>query len=126
MNTSSSGNASSVVDLKSYNEVTYEKKGDVHGVSHKNEDGSTGWTPVVGKKKKRIVPEGFLRRLPPEARLRYSKPSTSDSDSSDQDLDDVIPSNATVTFSFNDDVPGLSIETRNTRQWTQTRAKLKT
>ena len=84
----------------------------------------------MGKKKKQIVPEGFLHRLPPEARLRYSKPSTSDSDSSDQDLDDVIPSNATVTFSFNDDVPGLSIETRNTRQWTpvatRTRAKLKT
>ena len=68
-------------------------KGQLHGVSYTvNESGATGWTPVVGRKKKRRLPEGFLRRLPLDARQRYENQHHSGSDSgSNQDLNDVIP-----------------------------------
>ena len=73
----------------------------------------------------------FLHRFPPEVRLRQANQSDpSDSSGSDQDLDDLIPSHAVVTFSFDEDMqPGLSIKTGSTQQWTpiaaRTRAKLR-
>ena len=120
------------IDLQNCDEVTYEKKDDVHGVSYTDENGLAGWTPVVGSKKKRYhLPELFLCRFPPEARLRHANQSDpNDSSGSDQDLDNLIPSHAVATFSFDEDMqPGLSIKTRNTQQWTpiaaRTRAKLR-
>ena len=111
---------------------SYEKKNHVHGVCYTDENGSAGWTPVVGRKRKRChLPEVFLHRFPPEACLRHANQSdSSDSSGSDQDLDDLIPNHTVVTFSFDEDMqPGLSIETRSTQQWTpiaaRTRAKLR-
>ena len=133
VSTVSQSSASSIpFDLTDCKDISYEMKGQLHGVSYTvDESGATGWTPVVGRKKKRRLPEGFLRRLPPDARQRYENQHHSGSDSSsDQDLNDVIPEHAAVTYSVVDDVPGLSIQTRNTRQWTpiaaRTRAKLRT
>jgi len=125
-------NTSPSVDLQNCDEVTYEKKDHVLGVSYIDENGSAGWTPVVGRKKKRCrLPEVFLHRFPPEACLqRANQSDPSDSSGSDQDLDDLIPSHAVVSFSFDEDMqPGLSIKTRSTRQWipiaARTRAKLR-
>ena len=72
-----------------------------------------------------------MHRLPPDACQCYENQLQSGSDSgSDQDLNDIIPEHAAVTYSVVDDVPGLSIQTRNSRQWTpiaaRTRAKLRT
>ena len=129
---SQSSASSSPFGLTDCKDVSYELRGQLHGVSYTvdDESGATGWTPVVGRKKKRRLPEGFLRRLPPDARQRYVNQLHSGSDSgSDQDLNDIIPEHAAVTYSIVDDVPGLSIQT-NTRQWTpiaaRTRAKLRT
>ena len=112
-------NTSPSVDLQNCDEVTYEKKDHVHGVSYIDENGSAGWTPVVGRKKKRCrLPEVFLRRFPPEGHLRQA--NQSDPSDSDQDLDDLIPSHAVVPFSFDE---------LKTWQWTpiaaRTRAKLR-
>ena len=109
------------IDLQNCDEVTYEKKDDIHDVSYNDENGLAGWTPVVGRKKKKHChrPEMFLRRFPPEARLRHANHSDSSSDSSgfDQDLEHLIPTHAAVTFSFDEDMqPGLSIKTISTQQ----------
>ena len=117
------------VDLKTCGEISYEKKGCVHGVSFNEESGETGWTPIVGKKRRRPknLPQAFLRRLPPDVHKSYANDSDSDSD---QDLNDLIPDHAAITFCVVDDIPGLSIKTRSTQQWTpiaaRTRAKLRT
>ena len=117
------------VDLKLCSEVNYEKKGCVHGVSYCNNCGEAGWTPVVGRKRRRPqnLPQAFLRRLPPDVRKTYANDSDSDSD---QDLNNLIPDHAAVTFCAVDDTPGLSVKTRSTQQWTpiaaRTRAKLRT
>ena len=51
----------------------------------------------------------FLRRFPPEARLRQANQSDpSDSSGSDQDLDDLIPNHTVVTVSFDEDMHLLS------------------
>ena len=122
------------ISLQNCDEVSYEKKDDIHGVSYTDENGLAGWTPVVGRKKKKRchLSEMFLRRFPPEARLRHANHSDSSSDSSgsDQDLDHLIPTHAAVTFSFDEDMqPDLSIKTRSIQQWTpiaaRTRAKLR-
>ena len=55
----------------------------------------------------------FLRRFPPEVHLRHANHSDSSSDSSDsdQDLDHLIPSQAAVTFSFDEDMqPGSALK----------------
>ena len=79
------------VDLKTCNVIKYEKKGNcVHGVSYNDEGGVTGWTLVVGRKKRlpQNLPQAFLRRLPPDAHKCYVNDSDSDSD---RDLNDMIP-----------------------------------
>ena len=112
--------------------IDWSQKDNVHGVSYTDENGLAGWTLVVGRKKNHChLPEAFLHRFPPEACLRYANQSdSSDSSGSDQDLDNLIPSHAAVTFSFDEDMqPGFSINKRSARQWTciaaQSRAKLR-
>ena len=41
------------IDLHNCDEVSYEKKDNIHGVSYTDENGLAGWTPVVGRKKKK-------------------------------------------------------------------------
>ena len=85
--------------------------------------GLAGWTPVVGRKKKHCHhPEMFLCRFPPEAHLEHANHSDSSSVSSgsDQDLDHLIPSQAAVSFSFDEDMqPDLSIKSARTRAKTK-------
>ena len=90
------------IDLQNCDKVMYEKKDHLHGVSYTDENGSVRWTPVAGRKKKRCcLPEVLLHRFPPEACLRHANQSDpSDSSGSDQDLDDLIPNHAVVTFSL--------------------------
>ena len=45
-------------------EIQYEVKEGVHGEAY-NLDGESSWTPVVGKKKRR-VPDFIKRRFPPD------------------------------------------------------------
>ena len=50
---SQSSASSSPFDLMDCKDVSYEMKGQLHGVSFTvEESGATGWTPVVGRKKK--------------------------------------------------------------------------
>ena len=53
----------SEVDLLLYDSISYEKRGVTHGVSyHDSADNKHGWTPVVGRMKKKIpLPEHVLR-----------------------------------------------------------------
>ena len=90
------------------------------------------WTPVVGKKKKRSVPDFIERRFPPDHPVRTSNSSESDGDStSEEDLNTVVPTGANVDVQFKmvDNTPGLTVRTRSTRSWTpiatRTRARMK-
>ena len=50
---SQSSASSSPFDLTDCKDISYEMKGQLHGVSYTvDESGATGWTPVVGRKKK--------------------------------------------------------------------------
>ena len=54
------------IDFQNCDEVTYEKKDDIHGVSYTDENGLAGWTPVVGRKKKKHCQcfcANFLQKL---------------------------------------------------------------
>ena len=119
------------VDLATCSEIQYEVKEGIHGVAYSH-DGERGWTPVVGKKKKRCVPDFIKRRFPPDHPVRTSNSSESDGDStSEEDLNTVIPNGANVNVQFKmvDNTPGLTVRTRSTRSWTpiatRTRARLK-
>ena len=60
----------------------------------------------------------FLRKFPPEARLRHANHSYSSSESSgsDQDIKNLIPNHAAVTFSFDEDMQlDFSIKTISTQ-----------
>ena len=106
------------VDLKACTDVKYEKRGGVHGVVVQQHDNNQTWTPVCGKRRKRIpLSEAQLRRIPPPC--RHPPPSDDDSSSeSDIPLTCTIPENATVNYKVVDGTPGLSIATRKTRHWT--------
>ena len=59
-------NNSSAVDLTTCSNVQYKMKDDVHGLSFRNHLGEQAWTPVIGKKKKRTIPDYVKRRFPPD------------------------------------------------------------
>ena len=64
--------------IQNCDKVTYEKEGHVHGVFYTDENDSAGWTPVVGREKKRCrLPEVFLCRFSPDTRLRHANQSGS-------------------------------------------------
>ena len=74
------------------------------------------WTPVCGKRRKRIpLSEAQLRRIPPHCRR---PPPSDDDSSSESDIPLTIPENATVNYKVVDGTPGFSITTRKTRHWT--------
>jgi len=83
--TVSGSDPESEIDLLSCADVIYEKRGDVHGVSYCDLSNSCGWTPVVGRRKKKTpLPEHVLRRFPPYCRAELQR-VTSDSESSGPD-----------------------------------------
>ena len=119
------------VDLTSCSSVQYMVKEGVHGVSYRNHLGEQGWTPVIGRKKRRHIPDYIKRRFPRDHPVH--NPS-SGSESDEQDLDNVIPSagcNPTVNVNYKmiDNISGLSVKTRCTKSWTpvaaRTRARVK-
>ena len=107
----------SVVDLATCNDVNYEVRDGVHGVSYREaKSKETNWTPVVAKrKKKHSVPFYVHCRFPPDHPIHHQNTISESSDSgsgSDCDLDSVIPSQA-VNIHYNevDGTPGLSVWT---------------
>ena len=79
------------VDLTACNDVNYEVREGVHGVTYHDKTGDQpNWTPVVAKRKKKQVPvSSFVRqRFAPDHPI-HQRDATSDSDSdsgSDVDL----------------------------------------
>lgn len=125
----SESDSESEIDLLSCADVIYEKQGDVHGVSYCDSSNRCGWTPVVGRRKKKTpLPEHVLRRFPPYRRAELQRVS-SDSESSGPDEPLHIPQSASVEFSVHNNQPGLHVKTRNTMIWTpiasRTRARMK-
>ena len=77
-----------------HNNNNYEKRDGIHGVKYCNGDDGEGWTPVVGKRKRRRVPLHCLR-----LRAQTISPNESDTESSDtSDIDLTIPERANVNF----------------------------
>ena len=85
-------NGSQPVDLASCSEIQYEVKDGIHGVAYSLNDGESGWTPVVGKKKKRRVPDYIRRRFLLDHPIHNSPES--------EDLSTVIPTGANVDVYF--------------------------
>ena len=119
------------VDLTSCSDVQYEVRDGVHGVSYSFSNDESSWTPVVGRRqKRRPVPDFVQRRFPPGHSIHHLS-SDSDSGSEDLDLDTVIPTGANLDVQFTaiENIPGLTVKTRNTQSWTpiatRTRARLK-
>ena len=117
---------------KNSSDVQYSKKDGVHGVSYTSHLGEQGWTPVIGRRKKRIILDYIKRRFPPGHPIhKQESESDVESESDEHDLDKVIPAggNVNVEYTLVDNTPGLSIKTRCTRSWTlvaaRTRARLK-
>ena len=109
----------SEVDLLSCDNVSYEKRGDTRGVSyHDSISDKHGWTPVVGRRKKKItLPTFVLRQFPPHRRAELQRVS-SDSESSGPDEPLQIPESASVEFTIHNNQPGLQVKTRGTMNWT--------
>ena len=122
----------STVDLAVCSNVQYGMKDGVHGVSYTSHLGERGWTPVIGRKKKRTIPDYIKRRFPRDHPI-HKQESDAESESDEQDLDNVIPGPAggkvNIEYRMVDNIPGLSIKTRNTQSWTpvaaRTRARLR-
>ena len=120
----------SEIDLLACTNVIYEKRGNVHGVSYQcDSTNKSGWTPVVGRRKKKTpLPEHVLRRFPPHRRAELQGVS-SDSESSGPDEPLQIPESASVEFAVHNSRPGFQVKTRSTMNWTpiasRTRARLK-
>ena len=109
--------------------MRYEKRDGVHGVVVRNNDEQT-WTPVYGRRKKRVrLSEAQLRRIPPHCRPQPPSDEDSQSTLSESEIPLTIPDNANVNYAVIDGTPGLSISTRKTRNWTpiasRTRARTK-
>ena len=68
---STMSSSSSAVDLTVCSNVQYEMKDSVHGVSFTSHLGEPGWTPVIGKKKKKIIPDYVKRRFPPDHPIHH-------------------------------------------------------
>ena len=128
--TSDSGSDSeSDIDLLSCTNVSYEKRGDTHGVSYRDSANKCGWTPVVGRRKKKTpLPEYVLRRFPPHRRAELQRFS-SDSESSGPDEPLDFPAKSSVEFAVHNSQPGLHVKTRGAMNWTpiasRTRARFK-
>ena len=105
------------VNLKSCLDVHYEKRDGVHGVLVHDKKGEQKWTPVCGRRRKRVrLNKVQLQRFP--THCRPSPPSATETSSSDLDVPLTIPKDAKVKYSVIDGTPGLSIATNRTRNWT--------
>ena len=120
------------VDLTSCSNVNFELRDGQVGVRFEDSSNTSGWTPVVGRRKKRPhLPPYVLRRFPPNHPLRQNHTTRRSDSSSEEEVDEdlVIPQTADVYFDVVEGTPGLQINTRNTSRWTpiacRTRSKSK-
>ena len=115
---------SRTVDLAVCPDVQYKMKDGVHGVSYTGHLGEQGWTPVVGRRKKRTVPDYIKRRFPPDHPIHHQE-SDVESESDEEALDNAIPTGgkASVDYMMIDNTPGLITKTRCTRAWTPIAAR---
>ena len=68
------------VDLTICSKVQFEPRDGVPGVSYKDTENTAGWTPVIGRcRKKPQLPPYVSRRFPPDHPLRWNQ-SNSDSE----------------------------------------------
>ena len=97
-------------------DVKYEKREGVHGVVVRHCNNEQTWTPVYGRRRKRIpLNEAQLRKIPPHC----CRPPPSDEDSSSEsDIPLTIPEDANVNYTVVDGTPGLSVTTRRIHNWT--------
>ena len=107
-----------------------ESRDGVPGVCYLDTENTAGWTPVIGRRKKRPqLPSYVLHRFPPDHPLRRNQSNHSSESDSETDEEICIPQNANVCFNIIDGVPGLQVMTKNSSQWTpvasRTRSKSK-
>ena len=118
------------VDLTECTNIQYAMKDGVHGVSYTGNLEEQGWTPVVGRRRRRSVPDFVKRRFPRDHPIHH-RGSDAESESDEEALDNAIPTGgtATVDYMMIDNTPGLMVKTRCTRAWTpiaaRTRGRLK-
>ncbi len=107
------------INLTKCHSVSYEKKGDQHGVTYHTSDNKQEWTPVVRKRRKHHV---VCRSQGHTSHQRdSSESSNSDDDSPVSPL--CIPPHAQVEYVEINGTPGLRIGTRCTRSWTPIAAR---
>ena len=104
-----SSDVNTAIDLISCTNVQYEVVDGVQGVTYER-DGESGWTQVVGKRKKR---------------KSCSSGQSLEPSSSDVELGNVIPSdpNVVVTYHTLANSPGLRIRQNRLRLWTPIAAR---
>ena len=107
------------VDLTTCSEVQFESRDGVPGVCYQDTENTAGWTPVIGRRRKRPqLPSYVLRRFPPDHPLRRNQSNHSSESDSETDEEICIPQNANVCFNIIDGVPSLQVTTKNSSQWT--------
>ena len=102
--------------------VNFEMRDGCPGVRYQDpDDNEAGWTPVVGRRRrKKRLPDFVLRRFLPDHCMQMAHRDcgnqSDDSSSGDEEL--TIPTGANVHFSVNEGKPGLQIRTQYTSSWT--------
>ena len=110
------------IGLTSCSNVNFEMSDGCPGVRYLDpDDNEAGWTPVVGRRRrKKRLPDFMLCRFPPDCHMQMAHHDcgnhSDDSNSGDEEL--TIPTGANVQFSINERTPGLQIRTRYTSSWT--------
>jgi hypothetical protein len=118
---------SPAVDLAECTNIQYAMKDGVSFTGHLKEQ---GWTPVVGRRRRRSIPNFVKRQFPPDHPIHH-RDSDTESESDEGALDIAIPTGGTATIDYMmiDNTPGLIVKTRCTRAWTpiatRTRGRLK-
>ena len=111
------------VNLTRCYSVSYEKKGDQHGVTYQTSNNKQEWTPVVRKCRKHHV----VHRQPAVGSPTRSDNHDSESNTDSSDSGDVsplcIPPLAQVEYVEIDGTPGLCIRMTCTRSWTPIAAR---
>ena len=93
------------LDLSKCQDVRYESRDYIPGVSYKSVDGEEGWTPVIRRKRKTV-------------RLRRSSESESSTSGSEVD----VSCSRKVEYEKRNEIPGLNIYRRGPVEWTPIQA----
>ena len=118
------------IDLTTCSNVDFEIRDGCPVVSYHDPENVAGWTPVVGRRRRKLS-DFVLHRFPPDHPLQKAhscnQSDLSSSEEGDEEL--CIPAGANVQFNIYEGTPGLQIRTRYTSSWTpiasRTRSKTK-